>query len=321
MIIDKILIVLGEPFSIFSEILFKYLKSSKFKKNNKTIIIIGNLNLFKKQMKKLKYNFVFNLIKDPDFATHGKINIINIEFSFSKIFDKISNKSRNYIYRCFKYSLNILKKKKNFALVNGPISKKHFFIKGKYPGVTEFLARETNSKNEIMLIYNDNISVSPLTTHIPIKHVSKKIKKEKIYLNVNSINQFYKKKFNKKPKFAILGLNPHCESSDKINEEKKEIIPAIKKLKNNKIEVNGPFSADTFFIPKNLKLYDVVIGMYHDQVLGPYKSIYNFNAINLTIGLPFIRISPDHGPNNEMIGKNRSDPSSLIIAMDFLNKY
>ena len=117
-----------------------------------------------------------------------------------------------------------------------------------------------------------------------------------------------------------MGLNPHCETIDNISEEKKIIIPAIKFLKKANLNVEGPFSADTFFLKKNINKFDVVIGMYHDQVLTPLKTLYNFNAINLTLGLPFIRISPDHGPNNKMIGKNVSDPSSIFYAMKFIKK-
>ena len=117
-----------------------------------------------------------------------------------------------------------------------------------------------------------------------------------------------------------MGLNPHCESNEKNNEEIKIIIPAIKKLRKRKINISGPYSTDTFFLNKNIKKYDLIIGMYHDQVLTPIKTLFNFNAINITIGLPFVRISPDHGPNNEMIGKNLSDPNSLILALKFINE-
>ena len=119
---------------------------------------------------------------------------------------------------------------------------------------------------------------------------------------------------------GILGLNPHCETIDKYSEEEKIIIPSIKYLKKKGINVDGPFSADTFFLKKNLNKYNLVLGMYHDQVLTPIKTIYNFEAINITIGLPFLRISPDHGPNTDMIGKNISDPSSFFYAMKFANK-
>ena len=119
---------------------------------------------------------------------------------------------------------------------------------------------------------------------------------------------------------AVLGLNPHCETIHNFSEEKKEIIPAIKYLNKKKIKIHGPFSADTFFLNRNIKFFDVVIGMYHDQVLTPLKTLYNFDAVNLTIGLPFIRISPDHGPNEKMIGKNISDPTSIFCAMNLFNK-
>ena len=128
------------------------------------------------------------------------------------------------------------------------------------------------------------------------------------------------KHLKKKPKFAVLGLNPHCETISKYSEEDKIIKPSIKKIKRKKINISGPYSADTFFSHKNISKFDVVIGMYHDQVLTPIKTIFKFNAINITLGLPFIRVSPDHGPNNEMLGKNISDPQSLISAINFLKK-
>ncbi len=144
--------------------------------------------------------------------------------------------------------------------------------------------------------------------------------KKKIINDVNNINFFYKEKLNKKAKFAILGLNPHCESVEKLSEEEKIIKPAIKFLLKNKVNIRGPFSADTFFSKKNLSNYDVAIGMYHDQVLTPMKTIFNFDAINLTLGLPFLRVSPDHGINYEMIGKNISNEQSLISSIDFFKK-
>ena len=133
------------------------------------------------------------------------------------------------------------------------------------------------------------------------------------------INNFYKKKFGFKPKIAILGLNPHCESIHKFNEDEKIIKPVIKILKK-KYKISGPFSADTFFIKGIRKKFDVIVGMYHDQVLTPIKTIYEYDAINITLGLPFIRISPDHGPNEKMLGKNLSNPQSLIQAINFLDK-
>ena len=139
--------------------------------------------------------------------------------------------------------------------------------------------------------------------------------------SILQIHKFYKNKLKKNPIFAVLGLNPHCETVNKFSEEEKIIKPAINKMIKKKIKIIGPLSADTFFSKKNIKKFDVVIGMYHDQVIAPMKTLYNFDAINLTLGLPFIRVSPDHGPNNGMIGKNISDPKSLLSSINFFNKF
>jgi len=317
--VNKILIILGEPQSTFSEILLKYFYSKEFSKNKKKIILIGSKKLFEKQMKKLKFNFNLNIINNLNDAELNELNILNVNYNSKKIFSKISSDSKRYISKCFKIALNLIKNNKKIALINGPVSKKHFLNK-KYLGITEYIAKKTKSKNQVMLIYNDEFSVSPITTHLPLKYVAKNITKEKIINSVKQIKKFYESFLNKKPKIAILGLNPHCETIDKISEEKKIIIPAIHFLNKFNFNIEGPFSADTFFLKKNIKKYDVVIGMYHDQVLTPIKTLYNFNAINITLGLPFIRISPDHGPNNKMLGKNKSDPSSIFYAMNFIKK-
>ncbi len=313
-----ILIVLGEPYSTFSEIIGKYFVKTKNLKDK--IILIGNKNLLLKQLKNLNYLFKLNEIKNFKEAKKNAINIIDIEFKHYKTYNSITDLSNTYIKECFDESLKILKQNyKNSILINGPISKRTF-LKKKYLGITEYLAKKTKSKNETMLIYNDILSVSPITTHIPVKYIAKKIKKKKIINHAIKINNFYRKIFNKKIKIAILGLNPHCETIDNYSEEEKVIIPSIKYLQNKGLNVEGPISADTFFLKKNIKKFDVVIGMYHDQVLTPIKTLFEFKAINLTIGLPFIRISPDHGPNTEMLGKNKSDPSSFFYAMDFIKK-
>ena len=170
-----------------------------------------------------------------------------------------------------------------------------------------------------MLIYNKRLSVSPITTHIPLKNVNKKINQKNIINNIYTVNNFYLKNFKIKPKIALLGLNPHCETKTKFNEENLIIKPAMKKLKKNKINVSGPFSADTFFLKKNISNYNSVIGMYHDQVLTPFKTIFGFDASNITLGLPFLRMSVDHGPNENMLGKNKSNTQSLENIINFIN--
>ena len=316
-----IIIVNGEPNSIFSEILVKSFKSYK---NKKPIILIGSYDLIVQQLKKLKLNVSLNLInyeKDKfDNLIINKINIINIKYNFKKPFERISSKSNHYIKRCFNKAFDLIKKNKISGLINGPISKK-YFLKSKYPGITEYLSEAFKIQNRhSMLIYNENLSISPIITHLPISRVSKKLNKNDIVVKSLLISNFFNKILSRKPKIAITGLNPHCENFLGASEENKIITPAIKNLRKKKINVRGPFPADTIFLKKNIKKFDVIIGMYHDQVLSPIKAIYGFDAINITLGLPFLRVSPDHGPNTEMIGKNKSDPKSLIKAIRFLDK-
>jgi Pyridoxal phosphate biosynthesis protein len=197
---------------------------------------------------------------------------------------------------------------------------KKIFLNKKYLGVTEYISDYFNENNTCMLIYNKNLSVCPVTTHLPLKLVTKKINKQNILNKVLLIQKFYKKFLNKNPKIAILGLNPHCESILNYNEDDKIIKPIVLKLNKKGYKIVGPISADTAFLKKNRKKYDVIIGMYHDQVLTPLKTLFEYDAINITLGLPFLRISPDHGPNENMLGKNKSNPLSLMRAISFLDK-
>ena len=317
---EPIIIVCGEPNSIFLEIFFKSLKLNTYKS---PLVIIVSKKLLQEQMKKLGFAFKINdinkKIKDFSKLKNDKINLINVDYEFKKCFEKITSKSNKYINNTFETALNIIKQNNLSKFINGPISKK-YFLKGKTLGITEYLAKKTKSNKIAMLIYNKDLSVSPLTTHLALKDVHKKISQQKIHDQVNLINNFYKKKFNKLPRIAITGLNPHCESNFQNSEEDRIIIPAIKKLRLKNTKINGPFPADTIFTKSLLKNYDVIIGMYHDQVLSPMKALFNFDAINITLGLPFTRISPDHGPNYSMLGKNLSDPKSLIQALKFLDK-
>ena len=316
---EPIIIVAGEPNSVFLELYFKSIQKNKFKC---PIVIIVSKKLLQEQMIKLGFTYQINIIgknfNDFKKLDNKKINLINVNYTFDKCFENISEKSNVYIKEAFKIALKIIAQNKFSKFVNGPISKK-YFLKGKTLGITEFLAKKTKKDNIAMLIFNKKLSVSPITTHHALKNVHKHISKKKIFNHVQLINKFYKKNFKKIPKIAITGLNPHCESNFTNSEENSIIIPAIKNLRSKKFKVEGPFPADTIFMQENFKKYDVIIGMYHDQVLAPIKALFGFDAINITLGLPFIRISPDHGPNSSMLGTNLSNPKSLIETLKFLD--
>jgi len=313
-----IVIVAGEPNSIFLEIFLKVLKKKKFKS---PIILIASLRLLKLQMKHLRVFKKIKLLeikKLKQYKLDNKvINLVNIEYNTQKAFEKISSKSNKYIKNSFETGLKIMKNGMTKKFINGPISKK-FFLKKKFLGITEYLAYSLDIKKFAMLIYNKELSVCPITTHLPLKYISKEIDKKKIKEKIILINNFFKKNMGFTPKMAITGLNPHCESIDKYDEDLKIIKPVVKTLKKQKFKIDGPFPADTIFLKKNRKKIDIIIGMYHDQVLTPIKTIYEHDAINITLGLPFIRVSPDHGPNEKMIGKNISNPISLFNSINFL---
>ncbi len=315
-----IILVAGEPNSIFFEILFKILKKKKIKS---PLVLIASHRILSLQMKKLNFQKkikILNLKKITNYKlSNNSINLINVDYNQKKAFEKISNKSNNYIRRCFEIAIILLKSNYSDKLINGPISKKNF-LKKKFLGITEYFAEKFNKKKIAMLIYNNNLSVCPVTTHLPLKEVSKFIQKKLIFEKVQLINDFYKTYIGFKPKIALTGLNPHCESTNKFNEDEKIIKPTISDLKKRRFKVYGPYAADTIFLKNNRKKFDVIIGMYHDQVLTPIKTLFEYDAINITLGLPFLRISPDHGPNETMLGKNLSSSLSLYKAISFLEK-
>ena len=317
----SIAIIAGEPNSISSEIIFKSWRLRK-KYTHKPLFVIGSIRLLNLQKKKLRYQIKIKRI-DNNFKINdlkgNELPVYDIKYRQKKSFEKISSKSNKYIFKCFEEALKFIKNKKIIGFVNCPISKESLF-KNKHQGITEFLSKKAGREgNESMLIYNKKLSVSPITTHIPLSEVNKKIDQYKIVKKVKVINNFYKKVFRKKPNFAILGLNPHNFSSSKKCEDKEIIGKSIKSLVKMKIKVKGPVSADSSFMIFKKNKFDVIIGMYHDQVLTPFKALFNFDAINVTLGLPYIRTSPDHGVAENIIGKRIANPRSLIESIKFFN--
>ena len=315
-----IILVAGEPNSIFFEILFKVLKTKKIKS---PLVLIASYKILSLQMKKLNFKKKVNHLNlrniDHYKLNNNSINLINVNYNQKKAFEKISDKSNIYIKKCFETAIVLIKSNFSNKLINGPISKKNF-LKNKFLGITEFLAKKFKKEKIAMLIYNRRLSVSPVTTHLPLKSVPKKINKKSITEKVLLIDNFYKTFIGFKPKIAVTGLNPHCESISNINEDEKIIKPTIQNLIKRNFKVSGAYAADTVFLKKNRKKFDVILGMYHDQVLTPIKTLFEYDAINITLGLPFLRVSPDHGPNEKMIGKNLSNSLSLYKAISFLER-
>lgn len=314
-----IIIVAGEPKSIFFEIFFKTIKSIKVKS---PLVLIASHNILSRHIKKINFKRNINLLKLKNLQNNklNNKNINLIDITLKTKFNKVSKANLNiYLEKSFNTAFRLIKSGFTNKLINGPINKKKF-LRNKFLGITELISIKFNTKKYAMLIYNKELSVCPITTHLPLKLVAKNISKKLICEKVQLIEDFYKCHLGFKPKIAVTGLNPHCESVLQFNEDDKIIAPSVKYLQKKGIKIKGPFPADTIFLKQNRKKFNVIVGMYHDQVLTPIKTLKEYDAINITLGLPFLRVSPDHGPNEKMINKNISNPSSLIKAIKFLDK-
>ncbi len=312
-------IIAADPNSINSEIIAKvWKKKTEFK--NLNIFIIGNYLLIKRQLEKIKINL--NLKKIDKIQKQNfkkKLLIYNVPLKFNEPFNISAKVKSDYVINSFKIAIKLMKKKKILGLINCPINKIEIFG-NKFFGVTEFLAKKEGVLGrEVMLLYNKQLSVSPITTHIKLKKVSRNISKKKIVDKLITINKFFLKKLRMKPKIGILGLNPHNDEFRKNSEERKFIIPAIKQLRKKRVSVEGPLSPDTAFLDFKKKGFNVLVGMYHDQVLSPFKLLFKFDAINITLGIPYIRISPDHGTGKNLIKKNLANPKSLMECIKFFD--
>tara|TARA_B100000963_G_scaffold348135_1_gene355278 strand:- start:155 stop:1111 length:957 start_codon:yes stop_codon:yes gene_type:complete len=314
----KIILVLGDPNSINSEIIYKVWRKSN-KNIKKNIFLIGNYKLLVSQLKKLNLKIKIKKIQSINDKTFG-LKILDIPLKFKNPFKISSKASSKYVIKSLSLAHNICIKNKLGGFINCPIDKK-LLNSTKVIGVTEFLAKKNKIRNnsEVMMIYNKKLAVVPLTTHINISKVAKNINHQLLLKKLTTLNNFYRKLFKKKPKICLLGLNPHNGELLKSSEEIKILIPAITRLKRLNLNISGPHVADTIFI-KNYKNYDVVVGMYHDQVLAPFKAMFNFDAINITLGLNYIRVSPDHGTAVDLVRKNKADYTSLLKCVNFMKK-
>jgi len=305
---NNIGILLGEPNSINYEIFFKSINF--IKDSNKKFFIVGSFKLLKENFKINLSDFNKTNIKNLDKIK--KINFIDID---------LTSKTNTFLHirKCFDAIFYLLKKNKIKKFINLPVDKSKF-TKFSFPGVTEYLGKQFNILNTNMLIYNEKFSVMPISTHIPIKAISKSVSFHRLNAACQNIYNFYKKTIKKKIKIGVLGLNPHNGDNGYIGDEEILINKWIKKLKK-KYSIYGPIPPDTSFIYQKKNKVDILVGWYHDQIITTFKTLFGFNAINITLGLPFLRVSPDHGTAKDIIGKNLANNESFIKGLKFLFKY
>ena len=316
----KIILVLGDPNSINSEIIFKSLKKINNSLKSR-IYLVANFKLLKKQFEILNYRIKLIQVKDiKQKISQPGLKIIDVNLNFKNPFNISLRDSSNFVIKSLDIAHELALSKNVSGIINCPINKK--LLKKSEYGVTEYFSSKCKIKDnsEVMLIKNNQLAVSPITTHLLVKNISKKINTKIIIKKIMTISQWYLKKLKRRPKIAILGLNPHNAELEKKTEEVQHILPAINKLTKLGINLSGPFVADTIFISE-YKKFDIIVGMYHDQVIAPFKSIFKFDAINLTLGLKYIRVSPDHGVAQNLIKKNLASPESLVKCINFLKEF
>ena len=309
----KIALSPGDPAGIGPEICLKSLYDNS--ENLCNFELIGDIDFYKKLSKDLNLDLSFqNIFKREDFVTVKNISL-DSEITFGM--PNVSN-AKYILDVLMTGSLGCLNKEYS-ALVTGPINKKIINDYGfEFSGHTEFLADISNTKNVVMLLANSKLKVALLTTHLPLSKVSESITSKKIIETTKILNDSLKKLWNiKNPKISILGLNPHAGEGGFLGNEEIEIIePAIRTLHQENLEIDGPISADTAFLEEKLNKYDAYLAMFHDQGLPVLKSMGFGDSVNITLGLPFPRISVDHGTAYELAGKNKADPSSFKKSME-----
>ncbi len=264
-------------------------------------------------------DFSFNIIRDADAANPKMANLINCWDEEIKMeLGTSTNLAGEKAIASLELAIADLKSGKIDVLVTAPINKNNVQSANfKFPGHTEYLAEKFDVKDYLMLLVSDDLRIGTVTGHIPLNQVASALSTEKIYTKIKLLNNSLIQDFGiRKPKIAVLGLNPHAGDNGLLGEEEtKLIIPAIEKLKSEGIMAIGPYAADGFFGSQVYHQFDGVMAMYHDQGLIPFKAMSFESGVNFTAGLPIIRTSPDHGTGYDIAGKNKASESSFRQAV------
>ncbi|TJY34842.1 4-hydroxythreonine-4-phosphate dehydrogenase PdxA [Pontimicrobium aquaticum] len=265
-----------------------------------------------------KSNLNFNGIHKPEQAIHGKLNVLNVwKENVAINFGKEDAKIGEYAIKSFKAATNDLKNNKIDILVTAPINKHNIQSESfSFPGHTDYLSQELEGDG-LMFMITENLKVGLLTDHVPVSEVSSKINKKLITSKIETINNTLKKDFGiRKPKIAVLGINPHTGDNGVIGKEDDEVLrPTLLEIRKTGKLVFGPYSADSFFGSNNYKNFDAIVAAYHDQGLIPFKTLSFGQGVNFTAGLSGVRTSPDHGTAYEIAGKGQADNSSFKEAL------
>lgn len=323
----KIGISIGDVSGIGPEVVIKTLSDNRMTQVC-TPVIYGNskvISLFRKTLNLQEFNF--NTVKNVQEVIPRKVNLINCWEEEIKVeIGKPSTATGPYAMKALQSAVSDLAAGHIDALVTAPIDKHTIAPEGGFTGHTEFLARAFNTKDYLMFLVSGELRVALVTGHVPVSKIASLITKENIHHKLQLMVKSLKRDFGiRRPRIAVLSLNPHAGDQGVIGNEDKDVIaPAIKEAYDKGMFVFGPYPSDGFFGSGQYRKFDAVLAMYHDQGLIPFKTLAFENGVNFTAGLPVIRTSPDHGTAYDIAGKGIASEASLrdaiYMAVDIYNK-
>jgi 4-hydroxythreonine-4-phosphate dehydrogenase len=324
----KIGITCGDINGVGLEVIMKTFMDSRMHQVCTPVIYASN-KLVSLHRKHLGLNeFQYQTVRSSSEVILRKTNLVNCwDDEIPVEFGKATEQSGKYAFHSLEAARNDLKEGRIDAIVTAPINKNA--IQGKdfqFAGHTEYFAHHFGVKDPLMFLVNDALKVAVVAGHVPIKDVSAHLSIDKIISKLKTMQQSLRRDFGvRKPRIAVLGLNPHAGDNGLIGKEELEIIqPAIKKCFDEGMFVYGPYPADGFFGSGTYHKFDAVLAMYHDQGLAPFKALSFSSGVNFTAGLPVVRTSPDHGTAYDIAGKGTASEDSfrdaIYLAIDVLRK-
>ncbi len=314
-------ITMGDPAGIGPEIILLSLcKSSVYKVCRP--LVIGDLNIMTAAKKCVRSHLHFKSVKDPEEGIYnlGTVEVLNLTeiVPDPPLWGHPTAETGSAMVNYIESACDLTAQGRIAAMVTCPINKAAMQMAGcRYNGHTELLAERTKSDNFSMMLAGDRLRVVLVTIHVPLKKVPSLLSSSKVSQTIKLTWQAMRDRFGlKSPRIAVAGLNPHAGEDGMFgNEEKNILLPSIHDALNEGIFVKGPLPPDTVFYQAASGNYDAVVAMYHDQGLIPFKLLHFNDGVNVTLGLPIIRTSVDHGTAYDIAGTGTADPGSLIAAI------
>ena len=319
--VPQLAITTGEPAGIGPDLIIELASKKQTYQDKAQLVVIADKKMMQQRAKQLSIDIQFNDYSSTSSYTNavGDITILDTQCAKPVIAGKLNAENSYYVLETLKLATQGTYQKQFDAMVTAPLHKGIINDAGiPFTGHTEFLASLTNAKLPVMMLAADTLRVALATTHLPLKEVSNNISQESLRQVITIIHNDLVNKFGiDNPHILICGLNPHAGEGGHLGMEEIEIIePIIKTLKNEGLNLTGPLPADTLFTPKYLDKSDAVLAMFHDQGLPVLKNIGFGHSVNITLGLPIIRTSVDHGTALDLAGSGKASATSMVVAIE-----